>query len=164
MIPGEQREAVRARLAALEIAGGGRLTPDAVVEDARDPQSPLHDLFEWDDAKAAYQHRLDQARAIITSVRVVQKVDSTIVRAHYYVRDPSAGTGQQGYVSTERLRTDAELSREAIVGEFERVAHMLRRAREIAKALGAEEDVEALLRGVVDLRTRFEQPSTPAQQ
>lgn len=155
----DQRDAIRQRLAELELNGGGRLTPAAVVEDAEDPASPLHDCFQWDDEKAAHAHRLDQARSLITSIRIVQKTDRTAVRAVFYVRDPSASDDEQGYVSTTTLRSDSDSARAAIVAEFSRVADMLRRAREIAKALECEDDVEALLRSVIDLRSRFDEQS-----
>ena len=77
----DQREAIRQRLAELELDGGGRLTPAAVVDDAKDPASPLHDCFQWGDVKAAHAHRLDQARSLITSIRIGQKTDRTAGRA-----------------------------------------------------------------------------------
>lgn len=156
----EQMKAIRERLADLELQGGGRLTPNAVLEDAKDPDSPLHDSFEWDDEKAAHAHRIEQARALITSVRVVQRTDKTAVRAVFYVRDPSAENDEQGYVSTTTLRSDADSARAAIVAEFSRVADMLRRAREIAKALECEDEVESLVRSVVDLRDRVQASAT----
>ena len=36
---------------------GGELTEEIVLEAARSPDSYLHSLFEWDDAKAARRHR-----------------------------------------------------------------------------------------------------------
>lgn len=159
----EQMKAIRERLADLELQGGGRLTPNAVLEDAKDPDSPLHDSFEWDDEKAAHAHRIEQARALITSVRVVQRTDKTAVRAVFYVRDPSAENDEQGYVSTSTLRSDQDMAREAVVAEFTRVADALRRAREIAKALDLGDEIEGLLRSVVDLRERI-QPAPSAQQ
>jgi hypothetical protein len=36
---------------------GGELTEEIVLEAARSPDSYLHSLFEWDDAKAARKHR-----------------------------------------------------------------------------------------------------------
>ena len=61
-----------------------------------------------------------------------------------------------------KVRTDADMAREVLVAEFGRVADMLRRARELAAALEAQSEVEALLQGVVGLRQRFmDQP--PAQ-
>lgn len=162
MMTAEQRKAIRERLAEIEAANGGRLTPSDVVRDAKRKDSPLHPLFEWDTRKAAAAHWIDQARQIITSVRVQVRTDTTKVTAVYYVRDPTAERGQQGYVSVNRLRTDAEMARDALVAEFSRVADMLRRARELAVALDAQEDVEKLLQGVVGLRQRFiaEQPTS----
>lgn len=162
MMTPEQRQAVRERLELIESANGGRLTPDAVVEDARNKDSPLHDHFEWDVEKASAAHWIDQARTLITSVRVVVKTDTMNVRSVYYVRDPSAGQGDQGYVSVTTLRSNTDMAREAIVAEFSRVADMLRRARELAKALDADKDVESLIQSVVGLRGRFMEP--PAQR
>lgn len=48
----------------------GQITPVDVVEAARDPASPLHGHFEWQDTLAAEQWRLAQARTLIASVRV----------------------------------------------------------------------------------------------
>ena len=158
----EQREAVKKRLIEIEEANGGRLTPDAVVRDAKRKDSPLHSCFEWDVKKAAAAHWIEQARDLITSIRIVVKTDHTNVSAVYYVRDPAAKSGEQGYVSVTKVRTDADMAREVLVAEFGRVADMLRRARELAAALEAQSEVEALLQGVVGLRQRFmEQP--PAQ-
>lgn len=156
-----QREAVRLRLEELTAANGGVLTPEAVVSDAQDEDSPLHQCFEWDVGKAAHAHWLDQARAIITAVRVDFKIHRTIVSTVAYVRDPDARSGEQGYRATAELRTDAEAARAAICDEFSRVADFLRRARELAKVLGAQEDVDGLLSAVVTLRRRFEQPPPP---
>ena len=48
----------------------GHLTPELVLNSALDSDSPLHSVFEWEDSKAAHQHRLWQARKLIRSVRV----------------------------------------------------------------------------------------------
>ena len=50
-----------------------RLTPAIVLAEAKDPDSPLHPLFEWSDHEAAEKWRLQQARQLIRSVRVVYK-------------------------------------------------------------------------------------------
>lgn len=46
------------------------LTPELVVNEARDPDHPLHNRFEWDDALAAEAHRREQARGLIQSVKI----------------------------------------------------------------------------------------------
>lgn len=60
---GEALEAVRER-------NGGALRPADVVNAAVAKSSPLHSLFEWDDAEAAEAHRREQAGHVIRSIRV----------------------------------------------------------------------------------------------
>jgi hypothetical protein len=50
--PEQQRELER-----LAAEHGDELTEEIVVEAARSPDSYLHSLFEWDDAKAARKYR-----------------------------------------------------------------------------------------------------------
>lgn len=151
MMSKEQRDKISAYLATLE-DDNDRLTPDAVIEDAKNPASPLHPFFEWDLGKAAYRHWQEQARALISSVRIIQRTDKSVVSSVYYVRDPTASNDQQGYVSVKMLRTDEGMAREALVAEFSRVADLLRRARELAVALEMEDDVQELMDSVVRLR------------
>ncbi len=163
MLSKQKSELIRKRFEKIEQKRGGRLTPDDVVADARDPASPTHSYFTWDDTKAAEAYRIDQARSLITMVRVVIKVEHTTIRSVCYVRDPALDNTTQGYVSVKRLRTDADAARDALVAEFSRVADMLRRARELAVALHATEEVEALLASVVGLRQRFQDPPSQRQ-
>lgn len=160
----EQRKAVRDRLAQIEKANGGRLTPDDVVKDAKKPSSPLHAHFEWDVKKAAAKYWIEQARDLITSIRVTTHTETSNIKSVYYVRDPSAASDDQGYVSVHTLRTDVDLAHEAIVAEFSRVADLLRRARELAIVLNATGEIDELLEKVVGLRQRFVQQGSAAKQ
>lgn len=63
-------EEVLRELEAIALARQGELQPRDVVERARDPESPLHGHFEWNDGAAAEAFRLSQARSLISSVRV----------------------------------------------------------------------------------------------
>jgi hypothetical protein len=146
----------RKYLEEVAVRNGGFLTPQAVIEAARDPESPIHDQFEWDDSKAAHEHRQYQARKLISSVRVVFRTDSRVVSTVYYVRDPSKSANEQGYVSVARLRTDTELAREALVAEFGRAAAALRRAHELAAALEMESEVTDLIDRVQALQGRVQ--------
>ena len=53
------------------LADNNDLSPESVLETARDEDSPLHDLFEWDDRVAAEKYRLSQARRIIQQIVLV---------------------------------------------------------------------------------------------
>lgn len=144
----KDKEVVAKRLAEIASANNGSLTPDLVVKDAEDSTSPLHELFEWDDGIAGHRYRIEQARQVITSVRVVITTEHKAVSTVYYVRDPSAEHTEQGYVSIDKLKSDSDLARESIVMEFSRAASYLQRARIHAEALGMAEDVDALIADV----------------
>jgi len=49
----------------------GAVTPSLVVEAAKAKDSPLHECFIWDDAQAAQEYRLIQARRVIRRYRIV---------------------------------------------------------------------------------------------
>lgn len=53
------------------LADNNDLSPESVLETARYEDSPLHDLFEWDDRIAAEKYRLSQARRIIQQIVLV---------------------------------------------------------------------------------------------
>lgn len=59
----------------------GKLTPAAVVDEARPEDSVLHPDFEWDDAQAAEKYRQQQARQMIGAVCIMQEESKTPVRA-----------------------------------------------------------------------------------
>lgn len=71
----------------------GELTPEDVLDDAQNHNSPLHSFFEWSDTEAAKQYRLQQARGLIRSVvAIYTQPDRPAVRAKAYVHinEPSA--------------------------------------------------------------------------
>lgn len=49
---------------------GDDLTPDNVLEVAKDESNVMHNMFEWDDTVAGQKYRLWQARNIISNIRV----------------------------------------------------------------------------------------------
>jgi len=145
------RKLVEERLAGLTEKSGGRLTAADVLEDAKDQSSPLHDFFEWDDGKAAHEHRLEQAGHLIRTVRVEVTTEKRTISVVKYVRDP---TEKSGYVETLRLRDQKDLARDAIRAEITRVLAALERAQDIAEALGVEDEIQDIVTRVSDLRRR----------
>lgn len=132
----------------------GTLTPELVVEDAKRIDSPLHDLFEWDTQKAATQHWHDVARQLIRNVRVVINNEDRIIKAPYFVRDPSLPGDQQGYTTVDKLRTAPDMARDAVADECSRAAAAFRRAQQVAAAVGVESDVLGLLQDTLILGRR----------
>jgi len=95
---------------------GGVLTPGAVVEAARPKKSPLHDQFEWNDADAAEQWRLAQARNLLRAVVTVtgDKESPTITSAFVHLRD--SDVSEQAYYSIHEAMGDPA-KREQILRE-----------------------------------------------
>lgn len=149
------------RIAIQAVESDGRLTPDAVVAAASDPQSPLHNRFEWDDSKAAHQFRLEQARTLIRGVKMLVTTETRTLSTVCYVHDPAADG--QGYVSVQQLRAEPENAREALRTEFARAASCLQRAEDLAEAFGMREVVAQASRKVASVRKRIErQPAAAA--
>jgi sugar-specific transcriptional regulator TrmB len=154
-------KAIAQALAELETAEG-RLTAEGVVKAARRKDSPLNAVFEWRDTKAAHQFRLDQARALIRSVRVEIKTETKVVRVVAYVRDPEEEAHTQGYRSTTQLARDREASHVALVNAFSLAAAHLRNAKELAAAFDLEDEVNILLESLATLRGSI--PSGPPER
>lgn len=86
---------------------GGRITAADVLGAATTPESPLHAYFEWDDSAAAKAYRLDQARYIVRSIRVlIEDAGSTTdVRALHLVVEQ----GERSYASIDSVIADSDL-------------------------------------------------------
>lgn len=145
----------RLRLLALSASNAGRLTPEAVVKEARKDTSPLHQYFEWDDRKAAYTARLETARRLITEVRLHEVDRSYTLKSVMYVRDPRLESSEQGYISIVEARDDANLSRQILQQEIRRVESMITRAREVADALQLDDEFERVLESLSRLRAKL---------
>lgn len=86
----------------------GLLQPEAVVQAAHDPESPLHKHFEWDLSKAAHGYWLSQARHIIA-----QYTYTRVDEGPKYV-NVRLSNGRQGYVGTERAVADPDLCQQVM--------------------------------------------------
>lgn len=98
----------------IRLGAGGVLLTESVVDAARNPLSPLHDEFEWDDKKAAHAHRLDTARHIIRSVELVieRRPDLPPLRVPAFTNlsmiDKETLARSRGYMRTDELLQDPE--------------------------------------------------------
>jgi hypothetical protein len=94
------------------LAVNGLLHPQAIVEAAKPARSPLHRLFEWDDAVAGAAYRVDQARAVVQSLQVeIVTKDGEVregVRAFVNI---VTRTGEQGYAGIMWAASDKDVMR-----------------------------------------------------
>lgn len=130
----------------------GLIQPAAVVEAARDPESPLHRYFEWDDSAAAHAYRLAQARKLVAryTIRTVEREPERVDAA---VSPPTERSiprfvnavvnGRRGYVPLDRAAADPDLYRQIVTDARKGIAAYRNRlnafenARPIVDALDA---------------------------
>lgn len=67
-VTGIPAQVVGERLEEIAAANEGLISPQAVVDDARQKASPLHGAFEWNVRKAAEAHWISRAQQIIRCV------------------------------------------------------------------------------------------------
>jgi len=90
---------------------GGQLRPIDVVNAARAPDSTLHPLFEWNDRKAAEQHRLERARGVLRAVVTIidTPAEEVTVRAFVSILDDSESARRgRVYVGIDDVRKDPD--------------------------------------------------------
>lgn len=106
----------------------GILTPLVVLDEARNPEHPLHGRFEWDDTVAAEKYRLEQAHQLIRVARVSyvdNAGDSQSVRAY----QPVARPGGYEYKRSEDIAADPLLT-EIVLRDMRREWQTLKRRYE----------------------------------
>lgn len=126
----------------------GQLSPEAVVESAADPASPLHPYFLWDDKAAGHAYRIEQARQLIRSVRVEITVHSRTINAVAYVHDQEVAPQESMYRDITKV-TAAGLAEQTLDAELERVEGVIARAISIAQGLDMEADFRKRLRALL---------------
>lgn len=104
------------------------LTPEDVVDAARDPRSPLHTLFEWDNEHAANLWRRTKARLIIASIRVQYEAEETHQIAFVNVRV----SGERYYVPTSIAARNADLRSQMLQDARSGLQGWQRRYRDLA--------------------------------
>lgn len=127
----EQRDKLAAELAAIQARSKDKmLHPRDVVSWAKShPKSALHGEFEWNDSKAAEEHRLWQARRIIAITINEAGEEPTVVSLRY--DRPRGG----GYRKTDDILKNEDLSRMMLadaLADLERVRERYKLVKELA--------------------------------
>ena len=140
------RTLIGAELEAIYARDGG-LSPEKVVEwAAENPESDLHSRFTWDDSLAAHQHRLWQARKIITEVTVIYP-DKKTRQVYVSIVESRGNVGYESLVSvmSDKQKRDRFLSQ--ALADYERVGEKYEDLRELAGIRAAVKRVAARNRG-----------------
>ena len=127
---GQYREALQQ----LATAKGDFLTPYDVLDDARDENSLLHNVFEWDDSIAGEKYRLMQARILINTVRVT--VNGTKTPAFFNTRVKLNDEMVQGYFPLARVMSDEEVHKAVLRDAIHDLEYAQEKYKEISELKG----------------------------
>ena len=108
------------------------LTPEVVVRAAEDNNSILHKLFEWDDNKAAYNWRLQQARTILNNIEVTIITDGEPREIAVFEVTTRSG----GYQSIDTFTSDnIEYIKAGIIQQLNALKNKLKLYKQFDKVL-----------------------------
>ena len=116
-----QAKAFGRRIDEIIAQDGGQISPERIVEDAKNPKSVFHNYIDWNDRSAATKYRREQARKILQSVIVVVETPDGQKqhRAFVNVFENGKSDATKTYVTIDRAVNDVEmrayLLREAVM-------------------------------------------------
>lgn len=117
--------------------GNDKITPQKMVEKARNEQSELHKCFEWNDTVAAEKYRLQQAKIVLSMLVFKPKTEE-----EQPVRIFSLTTEKSVYQPTKQFLVQADeyqdLLKRALaeLETFKRKYSTLSELEEVFKAIG----------------------------
>lgn len=120
------------------------LTAPIVLEEARDPGSPLHKYFTWNVGQAAEERWLDQARSLIRVAQVVIRHDTgqtTVNTAYVSIKKD---TGRQ-YVPVLEALSEAEMAQKVEEEFWDDLQAFIKRYESIESISGVLAEIQAIL-------------------
>lgn len=122
------------RLEQVRVAHDGKLLIDDVLVEAADVASPLNPVFTWDDTKAAYNWREQEARQLVRSVVVLKAEDAEPELAFWNVRVQVGEEQEQYYQSIAVLEQSPQEYHAALtllLGQLDALDHSIKALRRV---------------------------------
>lgn len=122
----------------------GVIQPVDVVNAAKNPKSPLHHLFTWDDDKAAHEYRLYQARQILRTYVVIEDAAAQqTVRAFVSLRQDRKLEGG-GYRHIADVLSDEQLYEQMLADSLAEMRAFQQKYARIKELRGVFDAVEVV--------------------
>lgn len=114
-----EKTSIKDELKRIAEENDGLLTAEAVVAEAEDKDSPLHECFTWDDSAAAHQYRLYEARQLIrVCVEVLPAAPDTPVEVFVSLPQDRKNEGG-GYRFMQTVLSDADMRKQLLESAHE---------------------------------------------
>lgn len=150
-----KKAAIAERLERIRNRDGGVIKIDRVIEDARNPDSPLHSEYKWNVEEAAMEYWRIQTRAILRSFSCPIVYEDRVLAAPFYVHDPASKNKEDGYVALANVRKDGDKARDILAAELSRARSAMDRAHAVAVALGLADEVSEVIERLELLRSHL---------
>lgn len=141
---------VRDELLQIMVANDGVCNPSQVVEFARNPETQLHSRFEWDDTKAAEDHRLWQARQVISLELTVIPGKKRDVEIRLFISLSQDRTSEGGYRLITNVLEDPEMRAKMLyeaLQDLNRIKVKYGALTELAKVFEAVDNIQQVGQG-----------------
>lgn len=119
--------------------GNDKITPQEMIEKARDEQSELHKCFEWNDTVAAEKYRLQQARNVLSMLVFKPKTEE-----EQPVRIFSLTTEKSMYQPTKQFLVQADEYQDLLKRALAELETFKRKYRTINELEGLFEAIDAI--------------------
>lgn len=132
---------------------GNQPTAEAFLAEAADESCPIHDAFEWDDAVAGHEHRLNQARHMMRCFVVVPEQSSKPKDGHRALElrtvQPRDGSRPAAaYIPVEDVMKDPVARAELLKRALNELVSIRRRFRHLQELAAIFAEVDAALQAV----------------
>lgn len=122
------------------------LTPQAVVEQARDESSALHNYFEWDDTVAAEEFRIEQARRIIrVAVTVLTCPDGVDRKVRAFVSLKPDQADGKGYRAMGKVLSNAKMRKQLLDSAYADLERFQKRYADLQELASVFDAIAATL-------------------
>lgn len=123
----------------------GAVTKENFLDSARSTKSEMHKLFEWDDKKAAEQHRLHQANMIINSLRVtiIENEETEPITVSAFVN--TSKRKDKTYIHIVRAMGDQETSAAVLNDALRELSFFREKYKNLSELSGIIKAIDSLL-------------------
>ena len=122
----------------------GKITPKAVVDEARDKSSPLHDYFDWDVSTASEKYWLYQARTLINHITVVVNYETGDEQKAFFNVREEMEDAKTVYVNIERALSDRDMRGQILQNALAELQYWKQKYKEYSEFRGIVNAIDKL--------------------
>ena len=128
----------------------GDIEIDAILDEAEDEDSVLHDYFEWDNGKAGHAHRRTQAKQLLREYKFMIVTEEVVRYSPRWIS--KADTKTPTFTNVDFVRQDKARSVAALEDEIARIIGACDRSLALADHFKLRTKFEEMLKIAAEVR------------